>query len=765
LVEWLQQRHLLDALASRLRIQRQGGYTGIDLVLFLLYFFVARLPGGLKDFDERAAPYRQPLAGLAHRRKLPARSSISRILRATQPEHSQPLADWLLRDGCGAQSLLQHPSVLTSDALGQPWHLFDLDDTRKVLRQRALPHGPDLPPAQRRAEQAAPGYPGRKRGEVQFSRTTLQHAGSGLWLGLWLAPGNGAWRRHSQAALTTVASVCDSLGHPRPQALVRTDGAGGNVPFLHACHGHGVRYLARYGQYGLLEHDQIRSHLNDARWYAVTDSCSGPSRHATELGWLTLYPGHDTVQDDGSAYPPVRTRLVLSRLPAAADHKSGAGILIDGWQYELFATDLDARAWPAPDVVSTYFARAQENRFAQEDREMGLDRIFSYHLPGQQLASLVGLWVWNLQLVLGLQLCKAPAPVCPRLPRCDGMASEQVVLPLSSRPHAGEGGGTGLSATGEGPAVDGPAAPPRPAQPEPACPPAAGEAESEPLRARSEDEGGAAFESLPDIASFSGSRQAARAVLVAALSRLPWEELLLHPGFRYDARGGLVCPKGELHELQAVTVRGQCASHWLRFVAPYQVCTGCPHRGGCTESAAPLFRKETSLRLEWQPGHELHQWLAKSRGQRLPPRPTPTRPAQAAPQRAVPPKRQAAAGKAARPAAPRQLQNWSATAPPPGPCAIQPAVLQPAKLRKRYVRTCWGIEVSVQLSLPPPKERVEIYALTAQERQHRRKTWAERHQANALPATARVQIEFSGGEALVAVLRRIQRTARREGAA
>ena len=80
---------------------------------------------------------------------------------------------------------------------------------------------------------------------------------------------------------------------------------------------------------------------------------------------------------------------------------------------ERFATTLEADAWPAPEVVAAYFGRAgQENRFAQEDRELGLDRILSYHLPGQELAVLVGLCLWNLRLARGF----ASAPPQPAVP-------------------------------------------------------------------------------------------------------------------------------------------------------------------------------------------------------------------------------------------------------------------------------------------------------------------------------------------------------------
>ncbi len=51
---------------------------------------------------------------------------------------------------------------------------------------------------------------------------------------------------------------------------------------------------------------------------------------------------------------------------------------------------------------------AEESRFAQEDRELGPDRIISYHLPGQELATLVGLFLWNLRLVRGFELERPP---------------------------------------------------------------------------------------------------------------------------------------------------------------------------------------------------------------------------------------------------------------------------------------------------------------------------------------------------------------------
>ena len=105
---------------------------------------------------------------------------------------------WLLLEGCDAKDVLSHPAVLSHDALGDPWHVFDFDPTTTVLRHRALPQGDHLPAGRRRSHEYSSGYGGRKRGDVQLSRATLQHAGSGLWTGIWTGPGNGRWRQHSQ---------------------------------------------------------------------------------------------------------------------------------------------------------------------------------------------------------------------------------------------------------------------------------------------------------------------------------------------------------------------------------------------------------------------------------------------------------------------------------------------------------------------------------------------------------------------------------------
>ncbi|MFT6160765.1 MAG: hypothetical protein ACJA00_003358 [Myxococcota bacterium] len=88
---------------------------------------------------------------------------------------------------------------------------------------------------------------------------------------------------------------------------------------------------------------------------------------------------------------------------------------MDGRQVEFFVADVSANAWPAADVAAAYYGRAsQENRFAQEDREVGLARIVSYDLPGQELATLAGLFLLNYRIARGFEL--EPPPVTPPQP-------------------------------------------------------------------------------------------------------------------------------------------------------------------------------------------------------------------------------------------------------------------------------------------------------------------------------------------------------------
>jgi hypothetical protein len=419
----LRRRGIVHTIGELVRIRRQGGFCGLDVWVFLLLFFSAEIGGGMKSFwEDVARPHAVRLAALAGRRRLPSPAALTRALGAVESDLLRASSSELLAGVAGVDNVLRHPAVQTYDTQGQGWHVYDLDPTVKTLRHRALPVDDDLPePRRRSTDTGARGHSGRKRGDIQFRRVTVQHAGSGMWTHAHLSPGNGEGMIDFERGADTIVETSKRLGHPLERTLVRMDGEYGHVPWYAACRERGLPFITRLNRAKLYEDPEVLIRLRTATWYAVPDSLSGPRRGAADLGILTVHPGQATRRPDGGRYEPIAVRVVASRFPRTG--KANHGRILNGWQVELFAVDVAATAWPAPEAITAYFARnGEENRFAQEDRELGLDRIISYHLPGQELATLVGLALWNLRLARGFDLERPPAacPVQPpRQPRVD----------------------------------------------------------------------------------------------------------------------------------------------------------------------------------------------------------------------------------------------------------------------------------------------------------------------------------------------------------
>jgi len=420
----LTKRGMVEQAGERIRIRRQGGYCGLDVWLMLLIVFTTGAQWGIRTLWEKSLkPHAKQLAALGGRSALVSPASLSRALNSVEPELVRGASSWMLLDMPAVDGVLTHPTVLSYDACGHGWHVFDLDPTVETLRHRALPSDDDLPEPRRRSEAtAAPGYSGRKRGDVQFRRVCVQHSGSSLYMHGHLGVGNGDGVGDLEMALDTVVQTCDRIRHPLGRVFVRMDGEFGNVPGIVACRERSLPFMTRLNRQKLYEDPEVLQRLRTAVWHRVPDSLSGPERAAADLGILRIEPGARTRRPDGSTYDPVTIRVVASIL-IPTNGKATSGRLLDGWQVELFAVDVPADEWPAQDAVSRYFGRAaQENRFAQEDRETGLDRIISYHLPGQELATIVGMSLWNYRVVKGFEQNpppdKAPAQL-PRNPKID----------------------------------------------------------------------------------------------------------------------------------------------------------------------------------------------------------------------------------------------------------------------------------------------------------------------------------------------------------
>jgi hypothetical protein len=93
------------------------------------------------------------------------------------------------------------------DRQGRRYIVFDVDATRQPARQRALPCGSDLPPAKRRLDAVcAPGYTGRKRGEVVRTRTTALQMHTRQWVATYAGKGNGDYQGELTSALRAITA-------------------------------------------------------------------------------------------------------------------------------------------------------------------------------------------------------------------------------------------------------------------------------------------------------------------------------------------------------------------------------------------------------------------------------------------------------------------------------------------------------------------------------------------------------------------------------
>jgi hypothetical protein len=726
IIEWLRQKGLWAEAAERLKVQREGGYAGIDGLMFLTYFFGSGLHVGIKEFSERAREYHEQLAAVGERHWLPTQSSMSRLLDDVEYGPAREFGSWLLLQASDVASVLQHPSVLTRDAAGKGWHVFDWDPTVTTLRQRALPVFDGMPAGRRRTESLAePGYPGRKRGDVQFSRATLQHAGSGLWLGIEMAPGNGAMREALQSAVAQVVATCKLVEISLDDALLRMDGASGNVPAITACMEGGVHFVTRLAHYQLLEDPKIVRHLNEAEWFEVPSSGSGPTRQAAELGRVTLEPAPQSLQADGSAFAPIETRVVVSRFPCAEQGR-GAGVTVDGWHYELYGTDLDEAAWPQTEVVAGYYGRSgQENRFHQEDRELGLDRIFSYNLPGQMLATLVGLFVWNFQTCRGMELSRPPANLPEQAAATDAPLVEKPTLP--ERPAAMQQAA---------PVNDG-------SNSEPSRKESDASAMSEEVTAQPNPTNAAA-QAASSAAPATGAPRVGHVTrddVITALDEVDWKDVLArHDGWswRKDA-GGLQCPANALLPLIRVEqTKGKPIR--ARFLAGAGVCASCDLRGACIRSDDVHYRKDMRLPIPPPHGQSARMlWLNAGLNARAP--------------RSVSQNDTSRIDRRSKPRVIWRVKplSWR----PPELCddrpklAAAPPMLLPAELRKliRLATRSSQTEVALTHVLAVVKP-CAVLAHSAAERQKRRQTWTERLRWNQLPDGSRVELRLLGAGVL-----------------
>src|SRR5881275_21978 len=163
------------------------------------------------------------------------------------------------------------PLAASSRRQGRRYIVFDVDATRQAARQRALPCDPTLPAARRRLDAVcAPGYTGRKRGEVVRTRTTVLQMHTRQWVGTYAGRGNGDYRGELASALRAITTYLRNFALTPQVALVRLDGQYGDASVIAQLIEAGVSLVTRGRGYQILKHPQIQQVLAHSPTASVT---------------------------------------------------------------------------------------------------------------------------------------------------------------------------------------------------------------------------------------------------------------------------------------------------------------------------------------------------------------------------------------------------------------------------------------------------------------------------------------------------------------
>ena len=225
IAQCLRQHDVLSAIAERVRFARRrfGQYEVIDFVAVLFGYAVSG-ERTLEAFYEHLHPFAAAFMALFGRKRLPARSTLSRFLAALPPEAVEALRSLFLSDVLAYPLVSEEQPAGLWDRTEKQWQVFDIDGTREAARQRALPQNAELPAPQRRLRPlCAPGYTGRKRGEVVRSRTTILQAHTHQWLGSFGGSGNGKSREELRRAVAQIQRYLTANQIPAAHALLRLE--------------------------------------------------------------------------------------------------------------------------------------------------------------------------------------------------------------------------------------------------------------------------------------------------------------------------------------------------------------------------------------------------------------------------------------------------------------------------------------------------------------------------------------------------------------
>ncbi len=358
LAHHLNRQKILERISEQVRFARRrfGRYEVIDF-LAVLFGYAISGERTLEAFYERINPWASAFMALFGRDRLPARATLSRFLASLDQTAVESLRTLFLNDLLARPLVTgEHPGGLW-DRQGNHFLVFDVDGTREAARQRALPVTEDRPAPQRRLRPlCAPGYTGRKRGEIVRTRTTVLQAHTHQWIATFGNPGNGEYRAELRRAVTAIQSYLQAHHHPEARALLRLDGQYGTGAVVADLAG--LPFVMRGKDYQILKRAEIQARLKLPPDQHLTHPESRMVRALYDCPGLVLASTQESC------------RVVIATHPAP-NGKSRIGITRSGVVYELFVTKLSQSAFTASDVVALYLHRgAFENALADEDRKV-----------------------------------------------------------------------------------------------------------------------------------------------------------------------------------------------------------------------------------------------------------------------------------------------------------------------------------------------------------------------------------------------------------
>jgi len=358
IIPYLRKQGVLSAISAQVRLARRrfGHYEVIDF-LAILFGYAISGEHTLEEFYEQLLPFAQPFMALFDRERLPSRSALSRFLASLTWEATEALRTLFLADLLARPLDKERHTGQLVDRTGNQRVVFDIDGTRQAARQRALPQTEELPAPQRRLNLVcAPGYTGRKRGEIVRTRTVVSQAHSYQWLGSFGNSGNGRYREELRRTLTAIRDYLEAHHLSPACALLRLDGQYGTGAVIADLAD--FPFVMRGKDYSVLDRPEVQSRLHLPAEGQFSRAESGLVRQLYDCPDVAVGP-------EG-----VHCRVVVATHPAA-QKKSRIGHTCKGVVYELFFTHLPQEAFTASDVLALYLHRgAFEPLLADEDRKV-----------------------------------------------------------------------------------------------------------------------------------------------------------------------------------------------------------------------------------------------------------------------------------------------------------------------------------------------------------------------------------------------------------